>query len=66
MQSERLGALGELASGIAHDINNARSPAALLAFDHLLSKPPDVEELRKAIAELTARAGHPGQKAFGR
>ena len=29
MQNERLGALGEMASGIAHDINNSLSPAAL-------------------------------------
>jgi signal transduction histidine kinase/ActR/RegA family two-component response regulator len=29
VQQERLGALGQMASGIAHDINNALSPAAL-------------------------------------
>ncbi|MDC8756109.1 ATP-binding protein [Janthinobacterium fluminis] len=29
MQQERLGALGQMASGIAHDINNAISPVAL-------------------------------------
>jgi signal transduction histidine kinase/CheY-like chemotaxis protein len=31
MQTERLRALGEMASGIAHDINNAISPVALYA-----------------------------------
>jgi PAS domain S-box-containing protein len=31
MQQERLRALGQMASGIAHDINNALSPAALYA-----------------------------------
>src|SRR5208337_2353379 len=34
MKNERLGALGEMASGIAHDINNSLSPAAL--FSRLL------------------------------
>ena len=29
MQQERLRALGQMASGIAHDINNAISPVAL-------------------------------------
>ena len=29
MQQERLRALGQMASGIAHDINNALSPVAL-------------------------------------
>ena len=34
MQQERLRALGQMASGIAHDINNALSPAAL--YSHAL------------------------------
>jgi len=43
MQQERLRALGQIASGIAHDINNALSPAALytqslLAHDERLSE----------------------------
>jgi PAS domain S-box-containing protein len=37
MQQERLRALGQMASGIAHDINNAISPAALYA-ESLLEK----------------------------
>jgi PAS domain S-box-containing protein len=43
LQQERLRALGQMASGIAHDINNALSPAALYAQslierDHTLSE----------------------------
>src|SRR5205807_9260764 len=43
MQQERLRALGQMASGISHDINNALSPAALyteslLESDQTLSK----------------------------
>jgi len=36
-QQERLGALGQMASGIAHDINNAISPASLY-IESLLAK----------------------------
>ena len=41
MQQERLRALGEMASGIAHDINNALSPASLYA-ESLLEREPDL------------------------
>lgn len=41
MQQERLKALGQMASGIAHDINNAISPAALYT-ESLLEKEPDL------------------------
>jgi PAS domain S-box-containing protein len=37
MQQERLRALGQMASGIAHDINNAISPVALYS-EHLLER----------------------------
>jgi CheY-like chemotaxis protein len=37
MQQERLRALGQMASGIAHDINNAISPVALYT-EHLLER----------------------------
>jgi PAS domain S-box-containing protein len=39
MQQERLRSLGQMASGIAHDINNAISPAALYT-ESLLEKEP--------------------------
>jgi PAS domain S-box-containing protein len=41
MQHERLRALGQMASGIAHDINNAISPAALFV-ESLLEKEPQL------------------------
>jgi PAS domain S-box-containing protein len=41
MQQERLHALGQMASGIAHDINNAISPL-MLYLDSLLEHEPDL------------------------
>lgn len=41
MQQERLRVLGQIASGIAHDINNALSPAALYA-EMLLKNEPNL------------------------
>jgi signal transduction histidine kinase/ActR/RegA family two-component response regulator len=43
MQQDRLRALGQMASGIAHDINNALSPVALYT-ETLLEKEPGVSE----------------------
>lgn len=43
MQQERLRALGQMASGIAHDINNAISPVALYT-ESLLEKEPGLSE----------------------
>jgi signal transduction histidine kinase/ActR/RegA family two-component response regulator len=42
MQQERLRALGEMASGIAHDINNAISPAAL--YTEMLQREPGLSD----------------------
>lgn len=43
LQQERLRALGEMASGIAHDINNAMSPAAIYTSS-LLEREPNLSE----------------------
>lgn len=49
MQHERLRALGQMASGVAHDINNALSPASMHA-QMLLERGPELsDEIRKRI-----------------
>ena len=46
VQQERLRALGQMASGIAHDVNNALSP--VLAFSELLlNKEPNLSASAK-------------------
>ena len=55
MQQERLRALGQMASGIAHDINNAISPASLYA-EHLLEKETGLSPRGRAALETMARA----------
>lgn len=50
LQHERLRALGQMASGIAHDINNALSPAALY-IQRLLERERELsEEARQQLA----------------
>jgi signal transduction histidine kinase/ActR/RegA family two-component response regulator/uncharacterized membrane protein affecting hemolysin expression len=59
MQQERLRALGQMASGIAHDINNAISPVALYT-ESLLEREPNLSErsrsylisIRQAIEDV--------------
>lgn len=59
MQQERLRALGQMASGVAHDINNAISPITLYA-DALLEAEQDLSEqgrkylttIRRAIGDV--------------
>lgn len=48
VQQERLRALGQMASGIAHDINNAISPISLYA-EALLAKEPLSERAREYL-----------------
>jgi PAS domain S-box-containing protein len=55
MQQERLRALGQMASGIAHDINNAMSPAALY-IDSLLEKEPNLSERTRGYLETVGHA----------
>jgi signal transduction histidine kinase/CheY-like chemotaxis protein len=61
MQQERLRALGQMASGIAHDINNAISPVSLYT-ESLLEREPNLSErargylttIRRAIDDVAA------------
>jgi len=60
MQQERLRALGQMASGIAHDINNAISPVALYT-ESLLEREPNLSDrardylatIQRAIEDVT-------------
>ena len=55
MQQERLRALGQMASGIAHDINNAISPVALYT-ESLLEREPQLTERGRGYLVTIARA----------
>jgi signal transduction histidine kinase/ActR/RegA family two-component response regulator len=55
MQQERLRALGQMASGIAHDINNALSPV-MLYTETLLEKEPNLSARARAYLETIAHA----------
>ncbi len=55
MQQERLRALGQMASGIAHDINNAISPIALYT-DSLLERETGLSEQARGYLTTIQRA----------
>ena len=55
MQQERLRALGQMASGIAHDINNALSPVALYT-ETLLEREAHLSERGRGYLTTIARA----------
>jgi PAS domain S-box-containing protein len=55
MQQERLRALGQMASGIAHDINNSLSPIMLYA-EGLLESEQGLSERGRSSLETIARA----------
>lgn len=54
MQQERLRALGQMASGIAHDINNALSPVSLYAS--VMVRDPTLPEKHRRAAEVILKA----------
>jgi signal transduction histidine kinase len=55
LQQERLSALGQMASGIAHDINNAISPIGLYT-ESLLETEPNLSARARSYLETTQRA----------
>jgi PAS domain S-box-containing protein len=55
MQQERLLALGQMASGIAHDINNAISPVSLYT-ESLLEREPGLSPQARGYLETIQRA----------
>ncbi len=55
MQQERLRALGQMASGIAHDINNAMTPISLYT-ESLLESEPNLSLRGRGYLEIIARA----------
>jgi signal transduction histidine kinase/ActR/RegA family two-component response regulator/HAMP domain-containing protein len=61
MQQERLRALGQMASGIAHDINNAMFPVTLYS-DYLLQKEPNLSpRARNYLTTILNAAGDVAQ-----
>jgi CheY-like chemotaxis protein len=54
-EQERLRALGQMASGIAHDINNALAPVALY-LESLLEQEPGLNLRTRSYLEVTQRA----------
>jgi signal transduction histidine kinase/ActR/RegA family two-component response regulator len=55
MQQERLRALGQMASGIAHDINNAISPVSLYT-EALLEREPNLSPRARSSLEVIQQA----------
>src|SRR6202007_1472751 len=55
MQQERLRAFGEMASGVAHDINNALSPASLYVGS-LLERDTSLSEKARETLTITRMA----------
>ena len=65
VQQERLRALGQMASGIAHDVNNALSP--ILAYsDILLMSLPDLEAQPRHYLEIIKQSGEDIERIVAR
>jgi nitrogen-specific signal transduction histidine kinase/CheY-like chemotaxis protein len=56
VQQERLRALGQMASGVAHDVNNALSPIVAYA-ELLLTSLPDLPDVSKHQLQIIKQAG---------
>jgi signal transduction histidine kinase len=56
VQQERLRALGQMASGVAHDVNNALSPVVAYS-ELLLSTLPDLPETSRQYLETIHKSG---------
>jgi signal transduction histidine kinase len=57
VQQERLRALGQMASGVAHDVNNALSP--IVAYSELLLNTlPDLPETAREFLQTIKRSGN--------
>jgi signal transduction histidine kinase/ActR/RegA family two-component response regulator len=65
MQQERLRALGQMASGTAHDINNAISPISLYA-QSLLDREPNLSDRARRYLNIIARAIEDVAETVGR
>jgi len=65
MQQERLRALGQMASGIAHDINNALSPVALYT-ESMLETEVDLSPGVRGRLEIIRRAVEDVSQTIGR
>lgn len=61
MQQERLRALGQMASGIGHDINNAILPVGLYAESLLETEPSLSERARRYLQTIQRAAGDVAQ-----
>jgi signal transduction histidine kinase len=65
VQQERVRVLGQMASGIAHDINNALSPAAMY-IQNALENRPDLSDEARSQLKIVERAIESVAQTIGR